>query len=125
MKAGRELDALIAEKVMGWSIFIQPMNHIFPHLVEDEGRLLLFRYKISSAVQWSPSTDIAAAWEVVEKIKREGFKVQFDGDFGWVVYWTHEDYLGGSEKYLEPFGKAGTAPHAICLAALKAVGVET
>ncbi len=62
------------------------------------------------------STDIAAAWEVVEKFQAEDFDVRVgfcrwrdDGRVGWLAWVGKADAL------------ADTAPHAICLAALKAV----
>jgi len=119
MNAGRELDALIAEKVMGWH-----NNEANP---SQPGMWGINDYREDGTPVLMPdfpaySEDIAAAWEVVEKIKRNGFKLQFDYDT-WIAYWSHEDFLCGSEEALEPFGRADTAPHAICLAALKAVGV--
>lgn len=98
---GRELDALVAEKVMGWSS---------EELDEDVG-ICVPRY----------STDISAAWEVVEKLG-EKFE-QFDLQFGW-----------NTGRFVCGFGSFGTsrfestptefAPHAICLAALRAVGYD-
>lgn len=90
MKPGRELDALVAEKVLG-----------------------------SERIGWAPSTDIAAAWELVEKLK-DILKGEFCLSFvnsEWTVY---RDWHTDSE----PLGWAQTAPHAICLAALNVVGVE-
>lgn len=122
MNAGRELDALIAEKVMGrknirfentiyGQIHQSDVTPEFPDLIaKGVKRIRIPHY----------STDISAAWDVVEKIK---FK--FDNTFhlvatsnGWSVFWDHEDEGPGANGYVE----AETAPHAICLAALKAVG---
>ena len=68
------------------------------------------------AVNWY-STDIAAAWEVVEKLKADGFSLMAEWD-------DHDGmwYFGFSNASSYKAGEADTAPHAICLAALKAVG---
>lgn len=92
----RELDALVAEKVMGYGPKNDPCH----------------------AGEWSPSTSISAAWEVVENMKE-------DGDV--FIEWWQDDLWTVSNK---PIGvrdngvilEADTAPLAICLAALKAVG---
>ena len=65
MEPGPELDRLVAEKVMGWE-----ENREFemdPHGVVKVGEIIDL---------WSPSADIAAAWEVVEALKSRGFVVQ-------------------------------------------------
>jgi hypothetical protein len=74
MNAGRELDALVAEKVMGWRR--HPTNQWndrwhdgdreldADHAIEGEGGDYYHPDKA-----WEPSTDIAAAWEVVEEMR--------------------------------------------------------
>ena len=97
MKPGRELDALVAEKVMGHG----------------------------SQFNFSPSTNIADAWLVVEKLK------EHDKD----VICISVGWLMGADKFPDIYravvawrehrsiqADAETAPHAICLAALKAIG---
>jgi hypothetical protein len=139
-EAGRELDALVAEKVMGWRWFhflnkcylIPPRNtatgfdpaNTLRHW-DGEGK------EGTPDLEWTTltnypnfrlrhySTDIAAAWEVVEK------------DDGWGFDWTLTRWMASSKPWAcvayrvadgEAFsGMAATAPHAICLAALKAV----
>jgi hypothetical protein len=111
MKPGRELDALVAEKVMGWmrqhDIWYGP------------------KLKMAQAFDRPPnySTDIAAAWEIVEKFSKLGWDVTVfsggemrDGD---------EIYAEFDPRYCDgkfALKSAYTAPHAICLAALNAVG---
>jgi len=101
MKPGRELDALVAEKVMGWAPeypggwLHPPRNH--PNrkkYLDHDGCSVLQPY----------STDIAAAWEVVEKIE---YNLELIEDEEWIA-----SFFG-----VRAFGKS--APHAICLAALK------
>lgn len=69
------------------------------------------------AVPWY-STDIAAAWQVVEKLRPRTFRLEFDTDYGINkrTGWT----VCINAHCLVQF--AATAPRAICLAALKAVG---
>ena len=117
MNAGRELDALVAEKVFGWT--------------GGHYESLPF------------STDIAAAWEVVERLRSRGIssghgfnwdlciKVGHSDDSGWFVELfdlSSMGYCGPADTTIRWDGvdvrNAETASHAICLAALKAVGVE-
>lgn len=99
MKAGRELDALIAEKVMGLKT---PPNERCSctnseWLCRKHGTFP--RY----------STSIADAWEVVEKLGDKDFRVEKDYDFEfWICI------LGNRRREV----RGTTAPHAICLAAL-------
>jgi len=59
MKPGRELDSLVAEKVMGWEYFPAQVTGTLV-------RLGYFFDPVSGEAHhhWSPSTDISAAWEV-------------------------------------------------------------
>lgn len=113
MNPSRELDALVAEKVMGWKW-------------EDDRLTIEGHYKDENGEYHSsffPSTDIAAAWEVVEKFDRyEIVKTELPLPTGEV--WKPHVVLSHWKK--DSFGTAfgDTVPHAICLAALKAIGVE-
>lgn len=112
----REIDHLIATKVMGWE----------PEEIEGSAYLsgyVLYKREEPPHIpdyQFKPSTNIADAWQVVEKLKIAVIP-----------------QAGGAPKNMQylaeiddrPFGKhyeafAETAPLAICLAALKSVGVE-
>jgi hypothetical protein len=110
---GRDLDALVAEKVMGFVVNRRdggPWHLVGEHPFQARGRCCgggLPPY----------STDIGAAWEVVEKI--------WDGGRG--MSWRVVDdvpptvcaeFWEGDHEY-EGIGQS--APHAICLAALAAV----
>lgn len=110
----RDLDAAVAKKVMGLDIVdalvaLKNEKH-YVRIPKDSdispGRIGLIPHY---------STDIAAAWEVVEKMatlprapgQYGGFQVNYD-DHGWTAaFW---------KTYA--FGKSPS--HAICLAALKA-----
>jgi len=103
MKPGRELDALIAEKVFGLEV----------EWKEGFGSKEVFPVSRLTAIP-EYSTDIAAAWLVVEKLKGREPSIAYEGEkYGWEVSLTinHEIFC--------IYGKS--APHAICLAALKAV----
>ena len=129
--AGRDLDALVAEQVMGcrvrWRSYgttkAYPYcdcegNCGFHNRTDEQNDDLLECY----------STDIAAAWTVVEKIKERGdlfpnvslirvidnkwqHKCEIWRNTGHACGWIAEEY-------------AATATLAICLAALKAVGCK-
>lgn len=86
----REIDALVAEHVMG--------------LKEVRGYTSIPCY----------STDISAAWDVVEKL---GCYVEYWPGYGASMKSSGRD----SPDFL---GKAKTAPLAICLAALKLKGID-
>ena len=141
LPAGRELDALVAEKVMGWKrrrivecypgMVGVPLddprlddywwtsdNRPTNEIARDEGGGAVGECNECGKVYGagSPSTDIAAAWTVVEKLRGcdqwpeigatgRSWYCEFEGEPGVIV---------------EGFGD--TAPLAICRAALKAVG---
>ncbi|MBA5872012.1 MAG: hypothetical protein GDA68_18745 [Nitrospira sp. CR2.1] len=134
MKAGRELDALIAEKVMGWKP--RQSKHGYwnldgpngEHFTDIDRRDYTAQYdketgqKVQQAPWWEYfwdeipfySTDIAAAWEVVEKADLWSLYGSI-GDGPYRACIQFEDREG--------LMTADTAPLAICLAALKAKGV--
>ena len=125
MKAGRELDALIAEKVMGLT------RHDESYVAEGVGKVLRFVWRdgcgtcVYSGDMFLPhySTNIADAWAVVEKLvntpgpngDHHSVQVDYSGD-AVVVIDENEDW--------QVSAIAETAPLAICLAALKAVSQE-
>jgi hypothetical protein len=140
----RELDALVAEKVMEWH-----EEGGFYWL--DDARNLV------AEITWSPSTDMDAAWQVVRAIQEQhpgwrfsllggdtsmGYASDGKGNFlrdkkhnlivvedSRVPFGWHAEFFG----QLDPRGdygdrhgtaRADTPARAICLAALRAVGVE-
>lgn len=110
MEAGPELNALVAEKVMGLKN-VGMRNH-----VQGED---LFGEDQDGDTVWVPaySTDIAAAWLVVDKMRQNG-RVYLQGRLN---SWTFRCSPDGIELFE---ADAPTAPLAICRAALAAVGVE-
>jgi hypothetical protein len=128
MDAGRELDMLVAEKVMGcqWRRFgnlgevLSPPNSLHSwadtHRGERRPTFMLPAY----------STDIAAAWEVVEAagpFVKLTHGIALDGQTqGWL--WECLLYRKDEVSPRQAFAHGVTAPLAICRAALAAVEVS-
>ena len=112
MPAGREMDALIEKLVFCHAPYLDSLD-IWRVAVDENMERVLPKY----------STDIAAAWEVVEKFDRTSWDVniysQTESDVPtWEValYEYFENGVGRIGK-----AEADTAPLAICRAALLAV----
>lgn len=128
MKPGRELDALVAEKVMGvafkdTTIGEEPWATKGLFLTRNGEPYQIHGYLMHGYVYPEVreySTDIAAAWGVVEKMQADGWFWNIDCDCDGLVvgFGRGCEVGGGCEWYYED---AETAPHAICLAALKAM----
>lgn len=110
----REIDALIAEHVMGWAY--RELHDVWiPQ--EIEGEIL----DNILADEWRPSEDIGDAWEVIEALKYLWFQVGRENCLGErydVHCYNHPDMTDKVSAF------ADTAPMAICLAALKAKGIS-
>lgn len=171
MKPGRELDALIAEKVMGLTIGWKrysgttewgqakhydwfrggPKGSVekFPNIGTDSTRFTTEKgsngvaYKSLTPEDYQEygwvikgggdtwplrcySTDIAAAFEVVEKLQRWKLSLTWEWDFdcndtepGYFATAIFDPVLVADRAHL--LVKADTVAHAICLAALKVV----
>jgi hypothetical protein len=117
MKAGAALDALVAEKVMGLVPCSASHHHPRPSLHcwapadDPQNGRSLDEY----------STDIAAAWKVVERM---------DGAHDYWLALEHEGPTWGTAEFRKtnsPYFSSsadGTDALRICLAALTALGVE-
>lgn len=126
-EAGRELDALVADRVMCLTVGPVQVIGLGGRIHRDVGIVgpvyMMPDGREGVRAESLPyySTDIRAAWQVVEKLEREpnGFAMtlESDGTTRWwgVRFWQADTFYDG---------EAETAPHAICLAALKAVGVR-
>jgi len=126
MPAGREMDALIAEKVMGWHsdgekypiyCFVNPTNNP----IYDQ----IYVYKTKKdddngtpKACDSFSRNISAAWEVVEKMNTSDLGIELISMTGNTLWICH---LYKRERGEVICDTSGTAPLAICRAALKAV----
>lgn len=115
LTAGLELDALIAEKVMGWKLETIAISAYGKADVwkNETGKIMFYDR------EWKPTSDISAAWRVVEKITKiynhfSLVKSIHTLNLGW---WECLLEVEGSEVVVE----ADTAQMAISLAALKAV----
>lgn len=99
LKPGRELDALVAGKVMGYTTHGQ--------FREKNGvRVMIDRY----------SADIAAAWEVLEEMQKNEWDFTLKNHKRLVHKRQYEAIFGTPYSAFAP-----TAPEAICKAALLAV----
>ena len=137
MNPGRELDALVAAKVMRCTVLERKMpkrpslitefrENNGPVVVDAQETYSLFSCQCSPVHvhndEWGQipdySTDIAAAWGLLEASKVMHYRrIELSYDGQWMF--VNEDDSGRSNG---AFVKAPTMPHAICLAALKAVG---
>ena len=115
LEAGHELDRLIAEKVMGWrKVFDED---------QGDGMWILWVQQDGQEIydQQLPkfSADIAAAWEVVEKLSQGESMVTVRTDR------TALRWICIAETSTRTFSaNESTAPLAICRAALKVVGAS-
>ncbi len=109
MKAGRELDAKVAEEVMGWEIITLGNTDVWAERLVDGWE--------PKRQNWNPSTQIADAWLVVEKMKNDWCNLEFMCGRYQAKFKTGARVI--EYKYYE--AQADTAPLAICLAALKAI----
>jgi len=129
LDAGPELDALVAREVMGWDAF----GH--DELWHEKGKRKthVTRWGTPHAQDcttnflWRPSVNMASAWEVVEVLRRRFGNVSvvgiddpdapgLPGEHSDSTYW---ECIVGDDRF---YASAGTAPLAVCRAALKAVG---
>ena len=126
MEPGRELDALIAEKVMGWrrvndeDPYFWPSKEMCDRLKEQYPDVIGYDYFPAPLF----STDTAAAWEVVEHMINTPGP---DGDY-WDVILDITSMkticvMGELADYRVQ-AESKSTPHAICLVALKAVTHE-
>lgn len=105
MSMSSKLDGLVAEKVMGW--------------------------RAAGSGQWSPSTSIADAWDVVIAMRKRRYAVRIEANrfplSDLVSVWANDDnpemgvrgWHNASGKTTDP----ATAALHICIASLRAVGV--
>ena len=116
MNAGRDLDALVAEQVFGCKI----KHDTGFNFVQQKRLPTMYCQSAGHEHVNFPmySTSISAAWEVVEKLMPRDIVLAFNQT-------AKKWYLryGDCHRNIKTDGPlANTAPLAICLAALKAVG---
>jgi ABA sandwich protein len=114
MTAGRELDALVAEKVFGWTrCTMAGHGPECSYWFDSDG---------NGHNQDLFSDDIAAAWMVVEQLQKQDYKTVIMANLTRPPLYTVTMASMSQEDVVVI--TAYTAPLAICLAALKAVDVE-
>lgn len=114
LEAGREMDALVAEKVFG----CDPLNARVG--LHKNGDLEYYwGYPVGHDIAPAYSTDISDAWRVIEHMQSLGWSWEVLNTtktaFGAVFSMSQDDVYGTD---------AETVPLAICKAALKAIGVS-
>lgn len=124
MKPGRDMDALVAVKVMGWK-FCWGFTRC-PDLQSDRWAVDPLGHERFFREIPRYSTNISAAWKVLTHLQFTHWRIE--------VYRIQESEEWGCSLSQQPFRSvlkdidvcvtAGSAPHAICLAALKATGHE-
>lgn len=114
-----KLDRLVGIKVFGWSIVADSDGE--PIWSNDCGTPLSFQYA-SAPVKFGPnfSTEIAAAWEVLEHMQKTD--AYCDSGNG-MMFPAHGLFIGEMEYTPIERMTAKDAALAICRAALRAVGV--
>ena len=108
----RELDALVAEKVMGWE-YIPGFAATMAAPTWSQGENVYLE-----TAKWHPSTSISDAFLVVEEMRKRGYSMEHSEDPGEQcrVWFQISDDVRTCGK-----GIADTAPEAICRAALETV----
>lgn len=128
MKPGRELDVLVAKKIfrieVEWDYRVGDINHVLPKLpyLKGKPRMVLgpMAHSVSNTI-YEYSTEISAAWQVVENLFTDGFHIIIMTVY---IHNTEPKYKVlvqqilriGTPKDCEV--EADSAPEAICKAAL-------
>lgn len=109
MEAGRELDALVAGALKGWE------PEFIDHLKENDGWILIRNY----------STDWREMGELVEEARKEEIYLEYSHALNGGYYGVSCIFKNGEYQiHHEAVEAVPTAPHAVCLAYLKAKGVS-
>lgn len=114
LEAGRELDIEIVERVMGYCVLSDKPVTMYRNergiAVSKDNKIIIHPNNVPNY-----STDIAAAWDVVEKCPHNMFYLErHDG----VMQFWEAQFISTRKP-----SRANTAAHAICLAALAVVAV--
>jgi len=109
-QAGRELDAKVARFVMGWTKATLSDDVAGPEAYWCAGGKAMCLVD-----SFTPSTSIAAAWEVVVRLAERGIFLRIEPGKDLCAVRTWDGVI---------YEDANTAPLAICLAALKAISNE-
>ena len=139
--AGEEIDALLAERIMGWKV----EKYAYPNGEEwyIPGRIAYIKVlptRNGLVPLWKPTADPKAAWEVVEKLREMGWLVQVQATPDGSVmpeskkpvpaYMATAAYIKGRdssdpaeiEKYFfSPYGFGETVSEAVCRMAVEMI----
>ncbi len=133
LPAGPEIDALVAERVMGWMLLSSGHGRTsLPEVYFDpKNREKCWRENGKRRWQaWCPSEDVAAAFEVFEELRQSGdwccLVIASDYSYLWTVRLTPDMADCGMGPH-EPtiVTEDESAPLCICRAALLAVEEKT
>jgi hypothetical protein len=106
-----KLDALVAERVMGWRLVGRCWYSSTGHAVRDES-------------DWAPAECIADAWRVVERLRTQdpphALTMLDSDDGGYIVSFANRNDRWNA-KSIQSHREVTLA---ICVAALRAVGVS-
>lgn len=121
MEAGAEMDAMVAEKVMGWRTYNRNTAwwvdaEIETGMVPSGG----FRGFTSGMDRFAPSTNIAAAWMVIDTLSPKCAVLDVYRQCDRRGWWGCRIWFGKDEEH-DVISSAPTAPLAICRCALLAV----
>ncbi len=107
----KDIDREVAEKVMGWR-FIRVFSEVTPreYVFQDDKETM-----INVPIDFHPTTDIAQAWMVEEKIKELDSSYRYGEHLMKIIVNEYTEVI--SEKYL----LAHATPLQRCKAALKAI----
>lgn len=119
---GRDLDAAVAERVMGWhrEVVSDPRFDMssFENWIDGNG------VGIVTPREWNPSTEIAAAMQIVQKFKMRNIFLQLSNFSDcWTASFATETEGGRNNKMLSCENGASAA-ESICRAALNAVETQ-
>lgn len=120
MESGAEMDHRIVRDVLGYLIYGDSYpgpGFWIDHPVRKQFKMIDPKDKPDPWLEYfSPSTRIADAWEVVEKMRAGGWHAHIEGNSdNWRALFD--------DGHFEKWSDADAAPLAICRAALKAVGL--
>ena len=135
----REIDALVAEKVMGWTLFEgpdytlvcdpdcsvdRPQRSVTVSRDETTKRAIPDRFPPGKHA-WHPSTDPVASKQLRDEMRKRGWfwLLQLRQDSGACLmrFWRDSD---DGEDVIEADANAPTEERAICIAALRAIAGE-
>lgn len=134
MKSGRELDALVAERVMGWTwwdarvvseygLVTQPKTTtgyntkvLMPPKARESSTAFLYE-NFANGYYPAYSTDIVAAWQIVNRFKEQSMILNYGED---TQKWECSFIVNGNRYW----GVSSIVPIAICIAALRIVGID-